>query len=127
MAHKDLPDPETKSTQCTPPVVFPIPGSDLPQLPLNTMSALVALTLTLSPDNPVNTKLLNEDGKALYTVHTEHGKSATLTHVQNTDDEVLASLEWRDVLPDKVTLGSKAPMSLRDWLHTSLADLSTNA
>ncbi|KAH9850261.1 hypothetical protein C2E23DRAFT_735357 [Lenzites betulinus] len=83
------------------------------------MSAPVALTLTLSPDNPSNTVVLDPDGKELYNVYTEHGK-ATVTHVQNADEKILASLEWRDVLPDKVTLMNKSPMSIRDWLHTSL-------
>ena len=83
------------------------------------MSAPISATLTLSPDNPSNTTIYDADGKALYTVYTEHGKETT-TRVKNTDEEVLASLEWRDVLPDRVTLGKKAPMSLRDWLHTSL-------
>ena len=84
-------------------------------------TAPIAAVLTLSPDNPCNTTLLNEDGKELYHVHTEHG-SATTTFVKDADGQVLASLEWRDVLPDKVTLGqnSKGPMSIPDWLHTSL-------
>ncbi|KAI0749592.1 hypothetical protein C8Q80DRAFT_1218717 [Daedaleopsis nitida] len=83
------------------------------------MSTPVAATLTLSPDNPSNGSVYDEDGKALYRVYTEHGK-ATFTHVENADEDVLASLEWRDVLPDRVTLGKKGPMSLRDWLRTSL-------
>ncbi|KAI0671435.1 hypothetical protein C8Q78DRAFT_973324 [Trametes maxima] len=84
------------------------------------MSTPVAVTLTLTPDNPSNAAVLDPDGKELYVVYTEHSKSATTTHVKNADEQILASLEWRDVLPDKVTLGTKGPMSLRDWLHTSL-------
>ncbi|TBU59989.1 hypothetical protein BD310DRAFT_876064 [Dichomitus squalens] len=83
------------------------------------MSTPIALTLTLSPDNPSNTTIFDPDNKALYTVHTTHDKE-TVTHVKNAEDEELASLEWHDVLPDKVTVGHKAPTSLRDWLHTSL-------
>ncbi|KAI0360162.1 hypothetical protein OH77DRAFT_1434456 [Trametes cingulata] len=83
------------------------------------MSAPIASTLVLSPDNPCNAAVIDEQGKQLYTVYTEHGKT-TVTHVKNADDEVIASLEWRDVLPDKVTVGNKGPMSLRDWLHTTL-------
>lgn len=83
------------------------------------MSTPIAATLTLTRDNPSNTAILDPDDKLLYTVNTTHGK-ATITHVLNADEEELASLEWRDVLPDKVTLGNKAPTSLRDWLHTSL-------
>ena len=48
-------------------------------------------------------------------------KSATTTRVQNADDEELAALEWREVLPDKVTrAGAPGPVSLREWLKTSL-------
>ncbi|KAI1787407.1 hypothetical protein LXA43DRAFT_1098327 [Ganoderma leucocontextum] len=83
------------------------------------MSAPIAATLALTRDNPSNTTIIDADDKALYTVHTTHNKE-TVTHVQNADEEELASLEWRDVLPDKVTLGNKAPTSLRDWLHTSV-------
>ncbi|KAI0635653.1 hypothetical protein C8Q77DRAFT_1098810 [Trametes polyzona] len=83
------------------------------------MATSVPLTLTLSPDNPSNTSVLDQNGRALYTTYTEHGKT-TVTHVRDADEHILASLEWRDVLPDKVTLGNKGPMSLRNWLHTSL-------
>ena len=85
------------------------------------MSAPIAAVLTLSPDNPSNTTIFDADNKALYTVHTEHTKAATTTRVQNAEDVELAALEWREVLPDKVTLaGGKGPMSLREWLRTSL-------
>ncbi|TBU40530.1 hypothetical protein BD309DRAFT_967293 [Dichomitus squalens] len=83
------------------------------------MSTPIALTLTLSPDNPSNTTIFDPDNKVLYTVHTTHDKE-TVTHVKNAEDEELASLEWHDVLPDKVSVGNKTPTSLRDWLHTSL-------
>ncbi|KAI0787947.1 hypothetical protein C8Q74DRAFT_1196903 [Fomes fomentarius] len=83
------------------------------------MSTHVAATLSLSPNNPCNTTLYDADEKALYTVSTEHGKETT-TYVKNADEGVLASLQWRDVVPDRVTLGKKAPVSLRDWLHTSI-------
>ena len=37
------------------------------------------------------------------------------------EDEELAALEWREVLPDKVTrAGAPGPVSLREWLKTSL-------
>ena len=85
------------------------------------MSSPIAAVLTLSPDNPSNTTIFDADNKALYTVHTEHTKAATTTRVQNAEDVELAALESREVLPDKVTLaGSKGPMSLREWLRTSL-------
>ena len=83
------------------------------------MSTPVALVLTLTPDNPCNAALCDADGKALYTVHTEHGKE-TVTYVKNADEEVIASLEWHDTRPDRVTVGKGAPVSLRDWMHFSM-------
>ncbi|OBZ72091.1 hypothetical protein A0H81_07868 [Grifola frondosa] len=62
-------------------------------------------TLTLILDNPCNSTISDADGKALYFVFTEHGAKTT-TQVRNADNEVLASLEWRDVLPDRVVLGA---------------------
>ena len=68
--------------------------------PIHTDMAGDNLALTLTPDNVSNTILVTEDGGRLYTVTTEHGEKATVTQVRNSKDEVIASLEWRDVLPD---------------------------
>ena len=85
------------------------------------MSTPIAAVLTLSPDNPSNTAILDADCKTLYVVETEHAKAATTTRVHDADGAELAALEWREVLPDRVTLkGGKGPMSLRDWLQTSI-------
>ncbi|TDL26379.1 hypothetical protein BD410DRAFT_812844 [Rickenella mellea] len=73
---------------------------------------MTSRTLTLEPDNPVNTTLLDEDRKAIYVVETEHKGPTTLTRVKDANGEVLATLEWRDVLPDKVTIGKNAQISL---------------
>ena len=48
------------------------------------MSSPVALTLTLSPDNPSNTTLLDPDNNVLYIVYTMHDKEI-VTHVKNAD------------------------------------------
>ncbi|EKM58061.1 uncharacterized protein PHACADRAFT_252049 [Phanerochaete carnosa HHB-10118-sp] len=77
------------------------------------------ITLTLTPDNVSNTALVSETGRRLYTVSTEHGK-ATTTSVRNTRDEVIASLEWRNVFPDKVTIGSKEPILMTEWMKRSI-------
>ena len=65
------------------------------------------LTLTLTRDNPCNTTLVSHTGATLYSVSTEHTKKTTTTTVRNANDEVIASLEWRDVRPDRVTYGNK--------------------
>ncbi|KIP08048.1 hypothetical protein PHLGIDRAFT_127291 [Phlebiopsis gigantea 11061_1 CR5-6] len=78
------------------------------------------LLLTLTPDNVSNTVLISEDGERLYTVITEHTKKTTVTSVRNSRDDVIASLEWRDVLPDKVTVGKNKPVLVTDWMKRSL-------
>ncbi|TDL26380.1 hypothetical protein BD410DRAFT_518885 [Rickenella mellea] len=85
---------------------------------------MTSRTLTLEPDNPVNTTLLDEDRKAIYIVGTEHKGSTTLTHVKDANGEILSTLEWREVLPDKVTIGKNAKISLSGWLKKSMLPMT---
>lgn len=78
------------------------------------------VNLTLSPDNPVNCTLINDEGKTLYIIITEFQPKNTFTTVRNDGNEVIASLQWRDNLPDRVTLGTAKPISLGDWMKKSL-------
>lgn len=78
------------------------------------------LTLTLTLDNPCNTTLVSQTGVNLYSVSTESTKKTTTTTVRNASGEVIASLEWRDVRPDRVTYGSKKDISLADWMEKSI-------
>ena len=77
------------------------------------------LSLFLSNDNVSNCTLSTEDGTVFYTVYTEHTPK-TVTQVRNAEDEVIASLEWRDNLPDRVTLGENKAKSLGDWMKKSI-------
>ncbi|GJE96542.1 hypothetical protein PsYK624_127390 [Phanerochaete sordida] len=77
------------------------------------------LVLTLAPDNVSNATLTAEDGTVLYTVSTAHGDKTT-TSVRNASDEVLATLEWRDVLPDRVAVGGAKQISMGDWMKRSM-------
>ena len=83
--------------------------------------------LTLSPDDPSNTTITDAHWRALYTVKTIPGEhhSRTHTEVRNADGELLASLEWHHIRPDKVTFGDKPPISLGEWLHRSLLPLDS--
>lgn len=76
-------------------------------------------TLTLTPDNPTNTSISNSDGHVLYSVTTEYTRKATFTQVRDEDEEVIGSLEWKDVLADRVRIGDSKPMSLWDWMKKS--------
>lgn len=76
-------------------------------------------TFTLEPDNVCNMSLRDEDLKVLYTTETVFPGSKTLTHIRNGDDEIIATLEWRDILSDKVTIGKKEKITLSSWLKKS--------
>ncbi|OCH85924.1 hypothetical protein OBBRIDRAFT_784109 [Obba rivulosa] len=75
--------------------------------------------LSFSPDDPCHTSITDVDGRVLYEVNTECGENS-ITYIQNHEDEVIASSRWRRVLPHKVTIESRAPMSVNSWLHKSI-------
>jgi len=77
------------------------------------------LTLTLTRDNVSNCDLVDDNGKVYYQVITEHTDKSTTTTIRNASNEIIASLEWRDTLADKVTYGQGKPMSLWDWMKKS--------
>ncbi|KAI0346072.1 hypothetical protein BDW22DRAFT_716198 [Trametopsis cervina] len=78
------------------------------------------LSLTLTRDNPSNTTLVSQEGVTLYVVVSEHTKKAMVTTVRDAHEKVVASLEWREVLPDKVVYGDKKAISMGDWMKRSL-------
>lgn len=75
--------------------------------------------LEFTVDSPSNTSLTNANGEVLYSVKTEHSEEI-VTYIRNGNEQVIASSKWRDVLPDKITIGDRAPISLNDWLHHSI-------
>ena len=77
-------------------------------------------TLTFTPDNPCNTTITSATGEALYSVVTEVTKKSTYTQVRDAKDEVIGSLEWRDMLPDRVTVKDQRPVSFSDWMKKSI-------
>ncbi|KAF8150642.1 hypothetical protein B0H34DRAFT_665908 [Crassisporium funariophilum] len=78
------------------------------------------LTLTLQPDNPCNTTLIDtESGEVYYKVSTEHGKKS-VTYVKDPNGGVIASWEWREYLSDLITFGSTKPIAVSAWLHKSM-------
>lgn len=84
------------------------------------MSSSTEITnLTFRPDNPCNTTVTSATDDALYSVMTEITKKATYTQVRDANDEVIGSLEWREVLPDRVTIKDRMPISFSDWLKKS--------
>jgi hypothetical protein len=79
-----------------------------------------SLQLTLTRDNPCNTTLVSQAGETLYSVVTEHVKKTSTTSVRNARDEIIASLEWRDVRPDRVTYRDNKQISMADWMKKSM-------
>ena len=77
-------------------------------------------TLTFTPDNPCNTTITSATGEALYSVDTKITNNTTCTQVRNASNEVIGSLEWREVLPDKVTVKNRSPVSFGDWMKKSM-------
>ena len=90
-----------------------------------TMSPLATVILILTPDDASNATIYDASGEAVYTVTTQLGWSASTTQAENISGEVVAMVEWRDVLPNRLTLGKKPPTSLRNWLQTSLVPYSS--
>jgi len=52
----------------------------------------------------VNLSLPVEDQKVLYTIQTETFALTTVTHICNTSDEIIATVEWHNVRHDTLTL-----------------------
>lgn len=102
----------------------------MPELTSPSQATLVdgdegTVTYTFTNDNPANTTLFAKAfGGAIihYTVVTEFvGK--TITHVRNADGEAIASLEWREVLSDKVTFKNGKSQALNSWLKSGFLPL----
>ena len=76
-------------------------------------------TLTFTPDNPCNTIITSPSGKVLYRVETDASQKEPVTEVSDVADELIASLEWRNVSSDKVILKGKEPVAFNDWMKKS--------
>jgi len=91
------------------------------------------VTYTLTDDDPCNTSLVPSSSvsspELVYAVQTEvtrakqtsltpagGGTVASLTRVTNKVGEIIATLQWRDTLPDKVTLRDARPIAMTSWM-----------
>ncbi|EKM58086.1 uncharacterized protein PHACADRAFT_252089 [Phanerochaete carnosa HHB-10118-sp] len=73
-------------------------------------------TLTFTPDNPCNTTITSSSGKVIYRVTTDASVKDPVTQVYDASDEVIASLEWRNVHSDRVILWGHDPVAFSDWV-----------
>ena len=87
------------------------------------------LTLTLTPNNPCDTRITSPTGDLLYSTTTENDKaqSKTVTWLKNANDVTIASLEWGVGASDRVTLGEARQKTMVDWLKKSSNPLSQYA
>ena len=77
------------------------------------------LTLVMNPYNPANTTITAENGVVYYTSFTKHDGKTSSTEVRNSNNGVIASLEWRGILPDQVTFGRHYRVSIWRWMEKS--------
>lgn len=77
------------------------------------------VTLTFTPDNPCNTIITSPNGEILYQVATEISKKTAITRVHDAHDQVIGTLEWREVLPDRVTVKGSRTMPISAWMKKS--------
>jgi len=94
-----------------------------------TLVAPTTLTYMLTNDNPSSTSLLDiftpsENDKPAYKAFTEFTGSKTVTKVTNAEGDIIASLEWREMLPDKVAIRNKPSVNLSSWMKSGLLPLS---
>ncbi|TBU32514.1 hypothetical protein BD311DRAFT_714237 [Dichomitus squalens] len=82
-------------------------------------------TLTLTPDDVLNATLCDGEGTALYFVSTTPSLYTTTTQVTRSNGELLATVEWRDMLPNRLRLGKKPPTTLNNWLQTALVPFAS--
>ena len=76
--------------------------------------------LTLDPDCPWNCTLDDPQGHIVYDVRTVAKTDTNYTFIRDASDKVLATLRWREVLPDMIMLAEGHFMSVNTWLKRSL-------
>ncbi|PPQ63929.1 hypothetical protein CVT24_010327 [Panaeolus cyanescens] len=79
------------------------------------------LVLVLTPDNPCNTTITNQETEeVIFHVSTEHDSKRSTTFLKDANGNTLASWEWHDVRSDTVKLGDAEPVPSSAWLHKSI-------
>ncbi|TBU63091.1 hypothetical protein BD310DRAFT_842774 [Dichomitus squalens] len=91
------------------------------------MSQQPRATLVLSPDDPSNTTIYDAaDGTEVYTVSTQRRWNGTTTYIVNVHGAVVAALQERYLVSDRLILGRDPPMPLHEWLRINMANISVN-
>lgn len=82
------------------------------------MSASI-LTLTLESDCPWKTAIVDGRGCTIYDVKTAFHEDSNYTAIRNGQYEIIATLRWRDFLPDQIMFDGCDFVSLNTWLKRS--------
>lgn len=88
---------------------------------IRTATAMTSQKFTLDSDNPCAATIHDSGGNVLYrAITTDSGpkmlmQPKAITEIFNASGKVLATLEWHDVLGDKVTFGDGKPVALKSW------------
>ena len=77
---------------------------------------LTTLTLSLHPDCHWNCTLDNPDDFIVHDVRTVVKMQTNYTFIRNASDQVIATVRWKDVLPDMIMLTEGSFMSVNSWL-----------
>ncbi|KAF9048476.1 hypothetical protein BJ165DRAFT_1343445 [Panaeolus papilionaceus] len=79
------------------------------------------LVLVLTPDNPCNTTITDQESEeVLFQVSTEHDSKNSTTFLKDGQGYTIASWEWRDVRSDVLKIGNAEPIPSSAWLHKSM-------
>lgn len=93
------------------------------------MSDEYIVTLALQPDNPSNTKLVDEDGNTAYTITTTFDdKSVATTTICDETGKRVADWIWRDMNRSHLlAFKDRKREAASNWLQTSMIPFKTTA
>jgi len=84
-------------------------------------------TLTLESDCPWKTAIIDDTGCTVYDVKTAFHEDSNYTAIRNERYEIIATLRWRDFLPDQIMFDGCAEfVSLNSWLKRSKVPMTHN-
>lgn len=81
-------------------------------------------TLTLDRRVPWKTAVIDSEGYVLYDVNTFLQGDTNYTVIRDEHDETIATVRWRDVLPDQIMLRMGTFVSLSNWLKKSIMPMN---
>jgi len=84
-------------------------------------------SLILESDCPWKTAIVDERGCTVYDVKTAFHEDSNYTAIRNERYEIIATLRWRDLLPDQIMFGEVAEfVSLNTWLKRNKMPMAHN-